>query len=255
MTASASRQQAVGSFGFWLAVPAAVSFFIGWLLHEFVSEKLSIVGMAALVYAVFTLVVMSRNQSKVVRGALLLVNLAVFLAFGYFQGVALLPLTWPSWTRWIGLVLAALLWLSVVISMMYRLGRQAQSNHNRDETPHSTTHATDGGDPALSAQVTERLIAALKLTSSKGDVTVNTGEIIQELAEWSKRTGVEAAAKMSESIMRAVEMKLYGPEDLPFVKKVLRKLQGVPDVPEAHREDNEEDWLDEDEPIRGRSVF
>lgn len=253
---SATRQRAVGALGFWLTVPAAVSFLVGWLLHTYVSAKLSVVGMAALVYAIFTLAVMSRNTNKVMRGALLLVNLAVFLAFGYYQGIALVPLTWPSWTKWLGLGLAAAIWLGVMVSVMYGLGKKVQSgalNHDEAHT-HVTAHSTEGSEPALSANVTEKLIAALKLSSSKGDVTVNTGEIIEQLAEWSKRSGIEAAAHMSESIMRAVELKLYAAEDLPFVKKVLRRLQGVPDLPDEHRT-SEDDWEDEEPPERGRSVF
>lgn len=248
MTTS-TRQQKVGNLGFWLFVPAGVCLLIGWLLHAFVSEKLSVVGMAALAYAIFTLIAATRNPNRLIRGMLLLVNLAVVLAFGYFQWQVLVPSTWPSWTPWIGLGLAATAWLGIMVSLVYRLGRKAQESGDEDES----TIAHADGDSQLSPQVTERIIAALKLTSHEGDVTVNTANIIKQLANWSEHEGKTAAAKLADSIMAAVKAGFYDPEDLPFVKKAIRKLQGIPDPPE--RESAANDWNDSEEPFRSRSVF
>ena len=256
MATSSTKQDRVGTIGFYLFVPAGVCLLIGWLLHKFVSEKLSIVGMAALAYAIFTLIAASRNQNRLIRGTLILVNLAVVLAFGYFQMQALIPATWPSWTPWIGLGLSATVWLGIMVTFLYRRGLHAQgsggeSEEGDDELSHAL-HEAGGGDH-ISATVTERIIAALKLTSKDGDVTVNTGKIIQQLADWSEHEGKTAAAKLADSIMSAVKAGFYEAEDMPFIKRTLRKLQGIPDPPE--KESVGDDWDDSEEPFRSRSVF
>lgn len=254
--ATSTKQDQVGTIGFYLFVPAGVCLLIGWLLHQFVSEKLSIVGMAALAYAIFTLIAASRNQNRLIRGTLILVNLAVVLAFGYFQMQALVPATWPSWSPWIGLGLAAAVWLGIMVSLLYRRGQSAQESEDESEDgddgiSHALHQAGNGGQ--LSASVTERIIAALKLTSKEGDVTVNTGKIIQQLADWSEHEGKSAAAKLADSIMAAVKAGFYEAEDMPFIKRTLRKLQGIPDPPE--KESAAEDWDDSEEPFRSRSVY
>lgn len=254
MTSTSTKQQAVGNAGFWLFVPAGVCLLIGWLLHQFVSDKLSIVGMAALAYAIFTLIAASRNQSRLIRGTLILVNLAVVLAFGYFQWQALVPATWPSWSPWIGLGIAASVWLGIMVSVLYRLGSKSQQANGAEEEAEGHHPAfADEGTSGLSPKVTERIIAALKLTSHEGDVTVNTANIIKQLADWSEHEGKSAAAKLADSIMAAVKGGFYDPEDLPFVKKALRKLQGIPEPPE--KESVADDWDDQEPEFRSRSVF
>ncbi len=256
MASTSTKQQAVGNAGFWLLVPAGVCLLIGWLLHQFVSDKLSIVGMAALAYAIFTLIAASRNQSRLIRGTLILVNLAVVLVFGYYQWQALVPATWPSWTPWVGLGFAASIWLGIMVSFLYRRGQSARGSEDESEEgdegiSHALHDAAGGGQ--LSASVTERIIAALKLTSKEGDVTVNTGKIIQQLADWSEHEGKSAAAKLADSIMAAVKAGFYEAEDMPFIKRTLRKLQGIPDPPE--KESEADDWDDSEEPFHPRSVF
>lgn len=249
MTTSTKKKEAVGAIGFWLFVPPAICLLIGWLLHEFLWEKLSVIGMAALIYAIFTLVVIARNPSKFVRGSLLLVNLTVVLVFGYYQWQALVPVTWPFWTPWIGLGIAATAWLGIMVSVLYRLGRKSQGSEEVEE---------EHGHPAESShqnvEVTERLLAALKLSGSGGDATVNVGKMLEQLANWSKVEGQKAAADLVNSILAAVKANVYDAEDMPFVRKTIRVLQGVPEPDKAAPSPEWEEGSPE-EPFEHRSVL
>lgn len=238
MTTSNKKKEFVGAIGFWLFVPPAICFLIGWLLHEFLWDKLSVIGMAVLIHAVFTLIVIARNPNKFVSGSVLLVNLAVVLAFGYFQWQALVPATWPSWTPWIGLGLAAAAWL-IIVSVLYRLGRKPQES---DEESEETGHPEAGRQ---NVEVTERLLAALKLSSKDGDATVNVGKMLEQLAKWSKVEGQKAAAELVNSILAAVKAGVYEETDMPFVRKAIRTLQGVPEPQKAAKSEWEEEQPDQ----------
>jgi hypothetical protein len=248
-----SKQAAVGSIGFWLFVPIAASLLISVALRSLVSERFSFIGTAAFVYAVFSLIMMTRQPNRFIRAALLIVNLGMILIWGYFQWEEFMPKSWPSWTIWLGVAVAGVLWLVIAYIVISRIGQRSVQSHLADSSNDDEEENVAGGN--LSVDVREKIIAALKLTSRNGDVTVDTGELIRQLGLQAISNNRVAAAQMAESIMKAVREKYYDEKDMPAVKAMLRRLQGVPDAPEKESAVADDDWNDSEEPFHPRSVF
>jgi len=221
------KQQAVASIGFWLFVPAVAAFLVSWALRSFVSEKLSLVGTAALVYAIFTLIMLTRNPNQFVRIALALVNFAMILIFGYFQWQALAPKTWPAWTVWIGAGLAGVLWLMVGYMIISRIGARGKTAHPSASNGHVVAQQIKSGE--ITADIREQIMAAIKLSTSKGDLSVDAGELIHQLGLQSVTKDRESRASMANSMMEALRSGIFDDADKPAVRRAIRALFEISD--------------------------
>ncbi len=244
-----SRQQTVGTFGFWLTVPIALSLLVAWLLRLFVSQKFSLFGMAALVYAMFTLYVIANNQNRFVRGALLLVNFSMVMVFGYYQWSEMMPSDWPVWSPWLGATAGALIWIVIFGAILYQLGNKS---HGQEQTHENIAEAIQSGH--ITPSVTEQIISAIKLTSSKGDVTVNTAKLLEQLGLQSVTNDRTARASTAEAIRNAIKDGLVPQNLLQAAKSTVCDLLGIKDSQEEVGEEADaEQW---EEPVHeGRAVF
>ena len=225
---ASKTQRVVASIGFWLFVPTVAAFLVSVALRSFVSEKLSLVGTAALVYAIFTLIMLTRNPNQFVRIALTLMNFAMILVFGYFQWQALAPKTWPAWTVWIGAGLAGVLWLVVGYLIISRIGTRGNSAHSRPaKNGHVVAEQIKSGE--ITADIREQIMAAIKLSTSKGDLSVDAGELIHQLGLQSVTKDRESRASMANSMMDALRSGIFDDADKPAVRTAIRALYEISD--------------------------
>ncbi len=203
------RQTAAGNVLFWLLIPVFVAGIIGAMSHYYVPI---INGWAAafLTYALGTFLVLIKFSSKLVRVPVLLLNLALFVAVGWFQMGSFFP-AYP-WTRYLGAAIAGLLWVVFTYVIMSKRGKRINTRPSvqlAHEDNRSLVEKIECGD----VDVKERIIAALKLAGNKGDMTVDASQILDKMALASEASHIQARANAAQAIIAAFQAGLI-PDDL-----------------------------------------
>jgi anti-sigma28 factor (negative regulator of flagellin synthesis) len=207
-TVVSSRQTAAGKVLFWLLFPVFVAGIVGAMMHYYV-PIVNGLGIAFLIYALGTFVVLWMFPSKMVRIPVLILNLGLFVVFGWFQMESFFP-AYP-WTRYLGAVIVSITWVSIAYVFMSKRGKKKQqpSVQLAHEDNGSLVQKIQRGD----VDVKERIIAALKLAGNKGDMTVDAAQILEKMALASEASHIQARANAAQAIIAAFQAGLI-PDDL-----------------------------------------
>lgn len=218
------KAQVVGNAGFWLCVPPVISLVIGFVIHMLI-PVLNTFAIAMLAYAIFTFWIIGRYHQWYVRGPLTLVNFAMFIGFGYVQWGYLLP-NLPQWSSWVGAILIAVIWVTIFVLRMRKLGNK-QHHATHEDTQSLIQKIKDGG---MDVGLQERLISIVKVATSKGDLTVDTAELVRQLGDEAKRKDRDSRVAAANALMEALRIGIFDEADKPQVKKQIQTLLNVPDV-------------------------
>lgn len=232
-----NRRAVVGNIGFWLLVPPTTAVIAGWGAHA-LYNPLNMWAIAALVYALFTLWMISRNQKWYVRGPLALANLALISASGYFEWQHLRPVAWPTWTDYLGAGIAALLWFVVAYFVFNGMGQSEQEDHQSNHN--SNPSASVGG--GLSTEVEERIMAFVKLAGHKGDFTVNLRQFLDQLGLEAETRDRDSRNQMADGLLRRIKAGVYTGAKASAAYKLIEALDKLPELGDEGSDDDDGDW-------------
>lgn len=203
------RQAAAGTVLFWLLLPIVVAGGIGAMIHYYVPI---VNGWAAafFMYALGTFGILWKFTSKWVRIPILILNLSLFVVFGWFQMGSFFPDR--PWAYYLGAVLVGLTWIGFAYLILSKRGKRAQKKPNMQlvqDDQRSLAEKIQSGD----VDVKERIIAALKLAGNRGDMTVDAARILEKMSVASEASHIQARADAAQAIIAAFQAGLI-PDDL-----------------------------------------
>lgn len=220
---SNKRMQAVGTLGFWLTAPAVLSGIAGLIIRGFV-PWLDWLAVALVMYGLFMIWGVMNRAVGWIRLPLMIVDIACFMAAAYVQ---ISPLTkdGTKWLAWAAAIFIGLVWIAIFALLMIRQGSTKPGQHpSTKQNADALIKQIKNGH--MDADLQERLISIVKLSSSKGDITVDTAELIMQLGKEAQRKDRESRIEAAKTLLESLKMGLF---DKERVEKEIATLLHVPD--------------------------
>jgi hypothetical protein len=192
---------------------------IGAVLGQAVPE-VSHWGWSALVYWLFTMVVLVAKKNWYVRYPLLVVNYVLFVFVAYLLWATWIPGDWPEWVHKTATIATGVLW-GLGLAGFWSLTGLGKNK--------GTANMDDGEEELEGATMTiqEQMIAALKLAGHNGDLTVNVGSILESFALQKRTESMAVRTQRANAIMKAVESGFVPEAEVEHARRVACELLGV----------------------------